>query len=294
MLDLAHGAAIAGSQLLQHDEVFRLEVQPELDPNLQGILLRVGVSEPAGNLRIAGGRRRGGLRSRVEGEVADVLPLHRLGLERIGRHGGGVERGTAAWRTKGQGRFTLELAEGSLAVPGESRSCRRHVCGAARKSKQRCRRIWPPCSAAANEWPHAAKTGGCGRQGQAAPWARLTRTATSGGQRGSGWGPSCGRATAAKGGGMEQGDSALAGAYFIVQSPDWRANIAASADRDAAEAGPHSTQIAASRDDVCITIRKLPLAVDKKSIGSRQCVTSRNHHGAFGCGEMRAEEPMMV
>jgi hypothetical protein len=86
VLNFADGTTITGTKFAHHDEVLGPEVEAELDANLERV----------GHVFLCGGRGLQRAAGAVEGQAADVLALHRLGLEGRLRHGCDDERGGRA------------------------------------------------------------------------------------------------------------------------------------------------------------------------------------------------------
>lgn len=96
MLHLADSAAIAVAELLEYDEVFGSQVQPEFDADFElagGSV--VVVSAGAGHLSVGAGLNSPRLR-RIQGQALDILPLHGPRLELVGHIGHYARGGTAA------------------------------------------------------------------------------------------------------------------------------------------------------------------------------------------------------
>jgi hypothetical protein len=91
VLDLADSAAVASAQFAQDDEVLGPEVEAELDADFQRIA----------NVVLSDGGGRSGTGGTVEGQVANVLALHGLGLERRWFVHVGGYRGAAAEYVEG-------------------------------------------------------------------------------------------------------------------------------------------------------------------------------------------------
>jgi hypothetical protein len=90
MLHFADCSSIARAQLPQNNQILGLEVQLELYANFQRVLLIV-VARASWYLGIAGRGRRLGRRG-AESKPLEVLPLHRLRLERVAHGAGGGRR----------------------------------------------------------------------------------------------------------------------------------------------------------------------------------------------------------
>lgn len=99
MHDLADGSSIAGTQLLQYDEVFAAQVELELEPDLEGVCpVAVDIADGTGDLRVAFGRVRrdvfGG--SGAESESLDVFAFQCPRLECVA-HGWTKRDGDERW-----------------------------------------------------------------------------------------------------------------------------------------------------------------------------------------------------
>lgn len=102
-------AAITSAELLQCHQVLTPQIQPEFQPNLQGIgAVAVDISNGAWDLSIAIGRVGRRFGGRIEGKAFDVLSFQRPSLELI-RHGaetGGKD--AAGFQESGTGRRSEE------------------------------------------------------------------------------------------------------------------------------------------------------------------------------------------
>lgn len=130
MLHLAHCSAISCAKFTKHYQVFRFQVQPELDANLKGIVTPLFIPEGSRYLRVASRGSRFG-RGCAECKALDVLPFHCLRLERGVRHGDGG----GLWR---RGGVTAGEEEATAAVVAR-RWGRRLVVESNVKDLQRCR-----------------------------------------------------------------------------------------------------------------------------------------------------------